>query len=126
MTPATLGPQDLQPTNRIFEEEVVGKGDFGALARVYTRQARILPPGAEMITGPENIRSFWKETAAALAVTSVKLTTVEVEMLGETAIEIGRADILTATGPMSVKYVVVWKREDEAWKWHIDIWNAVS
>ena len=30
MTPATI-PQGFRDTNRIFEEEVVGKGDFGAL-----------------------------------------------------------------------------------------------
>jgi hypothetical protein len=36
----------MAATNRIFEEEVVGRRDFGALDRVYTRDARILPPGA--------------------------------------------------------------------------------
>lgn len=119
--------QDLRETNRVFEEEVVARGNFGALDRVYTRQARILPPGAEMIAGREGIQAFWKEAAVALEVTAVQLRTVEAEFIGDTAIEVGRA--LIVRGPaaqMEVKYVVVWKREDGVWKWDIDIWNPVS
>lgn len=126
----TGNAQNLRETNRIFEEEVVGKGDFGALDRVYTRGARILPPGAEMISGLDQIRAFWKQAATAMGVTSLKLTTVDVEFLGETAVEIGRATISTSQsgvpGSAEVKYVVVWKREDGSWKWHTDIWNPVS
>jgi len=125
MTP-TAAP-DIRATNRIFEEEVVGKGDFGALSRVYTHDARILPPGTEMITGLEPIKAFWKGAAAALGVTGVKLTTVEMEFLSDTAVEIGRATLNPGqASAVDVKYVVVWKKEDGSWKWHIDIWNAVS
>jgi len=106
----------------------VGKGDFGALKNVYTGDARILPPGAEMITGRERIQAFWQETASALGVKWVKLQTIEAEVLGDTAIEIGRAELGTAhpASPMVLKYVVVWKCEGEAWKWHVDIWNPAS
>jgi hypothetical protein len=31
-----------------------------------------------------------------------------------------------AESSLDVKYVVVWKREDDLWKWHIDIWNPNS
>src|SRR5205085_151989 len=103
-----------------------GKGDFSALDRVYTEQARVLPPGAEMVSGRTQIQEFWKQAAAALGVKSVKLRTVEVEELGDTAIEIGRAELITADSTSAVKYVVVWKREGGTWKWHIDIWNPVS
>jgi ketosteroid isomerase-like protein len=118
---------DLQATNRVFEEEVVGKGNFGMLTQVYTRDARILPPGAPMMKGQEEIQAFWKNAAVALDVKSLKLETVEAEFLGDTAIEIGAATISTnAGGSMEVKYVVVWKKEDGGWKWHIDIWNPVQ
>jgi ketosteroid isomerase-like protein len=116
---------ELRETNRIFEEDVVGKGNFSALDQVYTATARILPPGAEMVTGMENIRAFWAQAAAALGVTSIQLKTVELELLGETAVEIGRALIETASGEVAMKYVVVWKREGGRWKWDIDIWNPV-
>jgi ketosteroid isomerase-like protein len=127
MDPATVR-DEMEKTNRIFEREVVGKGDFTALKNVYTKDARILPPGAEMVTGRKQIEAFWQQTAAAMGVESVKLQTVDAEILGDTAIEIGRAELGTThpASPTVVKYVVVWKREDNAWKWHVDIWNAIS
>jgi ketosteroid isomerase-like protein len=118
--------EQLKSTNRIFEEEVVGKGDFAALERVYTANARVLPPGSETVTGQTNIQAFWAQAAVAMGVTSLKLNTVEVEFLGDTAVEIGRANIATASGSVDVKYVVVWKQEGGSWKWDIDIWNPVS
>jgi ketosteroid isomerase-like protein len=125
---STTVRNEMEKTNRIFETEVVGKGDFTALKNVYTKDARILPPGAEMISGREQIQTFWQQAAAAMGVTSVKLRTVDAEILGDTAIEIGRAELGTThpTSPTVVKYVVIWKREDGAWKWHVDIWNAIS
>lgn len=125
MSPSQMA--DLRETNRVFEEEVIAKRDFSELSRVYTKDARIMPPGAEMITGIEGIKAFWQAAVAALGATAVELRSVEVEFLGDTAVEIGRATITGGQGSgMEVKYVVVWKNEDAAWKWHIDIWNAVS
>jgi ketosteroid isomerase-like protein len=119
--------RELHATNRIFEEEVVGKGDFAALDRVYTTTARILPPGSDVMAGIENIRSFWMKAAADLGVTAIQLRTAEVRFVDETAIEIGRATMATTTaGEMNVKYVVVWKFETGTWKWDIDIWNPVG
>jgi ketosteroid isomerase-like protein len=118
--------QELRATNRIFEEEVVANGDFAALERVYTTTARILPPGSEMVSGMDNIRAFWTQAAAAMGVTSIQLKTVDLEILGETAVEIGRALIGTTSGEAAVKYVVVWKHEAGSWKWDIDIWNPVA
>jgi ketosteroid isomerase-like protein len=79
-----------------------------------------------MVEGLEAIKAFWKQAAAALEVTSIQLRTVELEHLGDTAIEIGRATIATKSASLEVKYVVVWKQEGGSWKWHIDIWNPVS
>jgi hypothetical protein len=39
-------------TNDLFNAEVFGKRNFEALDDIYTENARILPPGAEMISGP--------------------------------------------------------------------------
>jgi hypothetical protein len=39
-------------------------------------------------------------------------------------VEIGRAELVLANGQaVPVKYVVHWKNEGGAWKWHTDIWN---
>lgn len=46
-------------TNDHFATEVVAKRNIAALDDVYTAGARILPPGAPMISGREPIKNFW-------------------------------------------------------------------
>ena len=123
----TVAP-DIQTTNRTFEG-LVARRDVEALDRVYTQNARILPPGAEMIAGRENIKNFWRSALDTMGVKAVKLQTVEFERLGDTGFEIGRATLEFAAAdvqPVDVKYVVLWKREDGEWKWHVDMWSPVS
>ncbi len=125
MSPSTI-LDAFRQTNRIFESEVVGARNIDALDRVYTRKARILPPGSEMVSGRDNIKRFWQNAIDTLGVKAVTLETVDVDDLGDTAVEIGRARLEFADGslaPAAVKYVVEWKREDGDWKWHVDIWN---
>ena len=38
-------------TNELFNTQVFGKRNFDALDKIYTVDARILPPGAPMISG---------------------------------------------------------------------------
>ena len=122
MSPALS--QDITRTNRVFEEEVATKRNIAALDDVYTANARILPPGAEMVSGRENIKNFWKGAIESMNVSAVKLETVDFQAAGDTGIEIGRATLMFSGAPdVTVKYVVVWKQEDGKWKWHIDIWN---
>jgi ketosteroid isomerase-like protein len=123
MSPALQ--HDIAKTNRTFEE-AVSSGDMSALDAVYTADARILPPATEMVSGRENIKQFWQAAITGLNVGSVKLETVEFNLVGDTGYEIGRATLnFAADGvpPMIAKYVVIWKQEDGVWKWHIDIWN---
>ncbi len=116
---------DMRRTNELFASEVAAKQNFDALDEVYTKHARILPPGAPMIAGRENIKAFWKQAVAAMGVTSAKLTVVEAEQAGDGVVEIGCADLGVAGGEsVTVKYVVHWKQEDGVWKWHTDIWNT--
>ena len=123
-----MANEEFRATNRVFEEEVVGRGDFSALERVYTRDARILPPGAPMVSGRAAIADFWRGAAAALGVEGIRLQTLSLDVLGDRAQEIGRAELTVAggQGPVALKYVVLWKREDGAWRWDVDIWNADS
>lgn len=87
----------MRRTNELFCAEVVGKRNFGALDRVYTAQARILPPGAPLVEGREAIKGFWKQAIEGMGVTAAKLAIVEAHAAGEGVVEIGRAE-LTAGG----------------------------
>jgi ketosteroid isomerase-like protein len=115
----------MAATNAVFTGEVVPTRDVSHLDRVYTRDARILPPGAPIIAGRDAIRSFWAAGIAAMDCTSATLETVHAEAAGDMVFEIGKAMLKLGSGQAAeVKYVVLWKQEDGAWKWHVDMWSA--
>ena len=111
--------------NRSFVE-AFDRGDFEGVAAVYTEDARIMPPGMPTVQGREAIGQFWAGGAEAFGFKSVSLTTLELDVQGGTAQELGQWEIFGADGPMDRgSYVVVWKQgPDGAWRWHWDIWNS--
>jgi ketosteroid isomerase-like protein len=114
----------MQETNERFCHEVIRDGRFDALHSIYTKGARVMPPGAPMVEGREAIEGFWKAAVAGLGVTGVKLTIVDTEMAGDTVVEIGEAELqMGKKGTASVKYIVHWKQENGHWRWDKDIWN---
>jgi ketosteroid isomerase-like protein len=115
---------EMQKVNGLFGETVVKGRNFAALDRIYTMEARILPPGADLIEGRENIKGFWQAAVAGMNVQDAKLVSVNAHLAGDSVIEVGRAQLFLPDGQSAeVKYVVEWKQEDGAWKWHTDIWN---
>jgi ketosteroid isomerase-like protein len=117
----------IDETNHRFEDGF-NHGDPASAARqFYTRDARILPPGAEIVQGRDRIAEFWAAAAAApqMGVRRVELSTLDLQPLGDWVYTIGRAMLTLAGGQRATpKYVVVWKQEDGAWRRHVDIWNT--
>lgn len=114
----------MQRTNALFSSSVVKNGEIDALDNIYTVDARILPPGANLIQGRAQIKAFWQQAIAGLGLKGAKLTTVDAQAAGDSVIEVGQATLTLDQGQMlTVKYVVHWKEEAGLWKWHIDIWN---
>jgi ketosteroid isomerase-like protein len=121
----------MADTNERFCAEVFGKRNFDALDDIYTSGARILPPGAPMISGRQGIKDFWSNLVQSANASSAVLESIDVMPAGEGAVEIGRAVLVVqpagqAASHLEVKYVVYWQQEDGRWKWHVDIWNANS
>jgi uncharacterized protein (TIGR02246 family) len=115
---------DIKACNKHFMD-AFGRGDAAGLANLYTVGGQLLPPNGEVVAGRDAIGSFWKG-AIASGLTGATLDTVEVENLGETAVEVGRYTLQAKGGHVADagKYVVVWKREGGGWKLHRDIWNT--
>jgi ketosteroid isomerase-like protein len=118
----------MAATNALFHREVFAKRNFAALDVIYTSGARILPPGAPMISGRDAIKKFWSDLITSANATSVALSSVDVIPAGDGVVEIGKATLTVEpegqpVAQMEAKYVVYWQQEDGRWKWHVDIWN---
>lgn len=100
------------------------QGDIAGFAQVYTEDAQILPPDMPMVEGRQGIQEFWTGGAQQMGIRDLRLTTEEVEVFGDQAYERGTSYFMTNDGPATGKYVVIWKRTPEGWKWHRDIWNS--
>lgn len=104
--------------------QAFNQGDVAGFARVYTEDARILPPDMEPVHGRAAIAEFWAGAAEQLKIRELRLVTDELEVVGARAVEEGRVELQTGQGLVRGKYIVVWRREpDGGWRWHRDIWN---
>jgi ketosteroid isomerase-like protein len=118
-------------TNDLFNTEVFGRRNFDALEDIYTADARILPPGAPMISGRQAIKEFWSSLIQSVNAKAAVLSSIEVIPAGDGVVELGLATLTIQpegqpTTDMEAKYVVYWRRENAVWKWHVDIWNQSS
>jgi uncharacterized protein (TIGR02246 family) len=115
---------DIEKLNARFAE-LFNKGDAAGVAAMYTEDAVVLPPGAGIVRGRNDIQAFWNKASETLG--DVNLTTVDVKPLGEMAArETGYFSLRTKTSPsqeVSGKYVVVWEKVATEWKLSADIWN---
>ena len=106
-------------------------GDYDKMVGVYTRDGKIMPPGAPIIEGHEAIRQRWV-LPEGVHVTRHKSTPVEVILTGDDkAYDAGYYEGTTRRADGSLvnwkgKYVIIWKKEDGQWKMLYDIWNRVE
>src|SRR5258706_11953470 len=108
----------IDETHRRFED-AFNRGDAaGAARQLYTRDARILPPGAAMVDGRDGIAEYWAGAAAApqMGVRRVELSTLELQPLGDGAYEIGRATLTLTSGQGGApRGVVGWGEGEAGW-----------
>jgi ketosteroid isomerase-like protein len=126
LDPTSACPEDVRAAveagNRAFVAALL-RGDARAVADLYTKEARVIAPGSDVVNGRPDIRLFWQKTIDA-GVKDLTLSTGTVESAGDLAYEDGTVKLVGGDGKLTVgRYVVVWKREDGAWKLHRDIWN---
>jgi ketosteroid isomerase-like protein len=114
----------IDAANKRFAD-AVSRGDAAALGTMYTDDAQVMPPNADIIQGPAAIQAMWK-SLMDVGLKGMDIDTLEVDDLGDTAIEVARFALY---GPDRQvldrgKYIVVWKRKGSEWKLHRDIFNS--
>lgn len=87
-----------------------------------------LPPDGPVVKGRDNIKQVWASAMTQMGLTDVRLDTLDLEITGDRAYEVGEATLRLEAPPGKtttavVKFVVVWKRVDGQWRLHRDIWN---
>jgi ketosteroid isomerase-like protein len=100
--------------------------DAPRLVDMYTRHAQVFPPNTPVVRGRGPLeslfRSFWSE-----GFTVMSLETIEVEGSDDIVYEVGAYKISgqRKQDPSDEgKYIVIWKKEDDVWKLHRDIFNT--
>ena len=116
--------EDIKSANQLFEKKFAS-GDASGMASLYTQNGMLLPPGAPVQQGREAIAGFWK-MAMDMGIKTAKLSTKQVDELGETAVEVGEYELAGQDGKSidRGKYIVVWKKEKGNWRLDKDIWNT--
>ena len=114
----------IAAVNRKFSD-AYSRGDAAGVAAFYTADGQLLPTNSEIIQGHEGIAGFW-QFVMGLGVKTVALDSSELDVQGETAVEIGQYTLGGADGTTidQGKYLVVWKNDGGSWKLHRDIWNT--
>ncbi len=106
-------------------EDAIAAGSAERFTAIYTSDAQLLPPNSPIVEGSEEILKFW-QIALKSGVTSAQLETLELTHDDKTAVEIGTYVMKLADGSLADegKYMIHWKVEDGAWKYHRDMWSS--
>jgi ketosteroid isomerase-like protein len=120
---------DILKKTEEFSNAYMNK-DYAKLASSYTLDAKILPPGADIITGREAIKKRWI-LPLGIQIRVHKITPTEINLLGNLAYDIGYYEGITIKKDASEvswkgKYLIVWKKEDGDWKIYADAWNRMD
>jgi uncharacterized protein (TIGR02246 family) len=116
--------QAIASANRNFVA-AFARRDARGMATLYTANGQLLPTNSDFVTGTQAIQAFW-QAVMGMGIKEATLETVELEVHGDTAHEVGRYTLLGDGGQVldQGKYIVIWKRDGDQWKLHRDIWNS--
>ena len=104
--------------------------DYENLADSYSLDAKILPPGADIITGRKAIKERWM-LPEGVRILHHKITPTEIKIIGKYAYDIGYYEGKTRQKDGTEvswkgKYLIVWRKDDKQWKIYADSWNRID
>ena len=120
-----LGDEDVAAAIQSANQKLMdcmNTGDEVCAAMQYTSNAVYMGPNSEPLIGRDAIRDNMVDDGTSV----VQLITDEIEVHGDTATELGTYVTESRDGQHldHGSYVVIWKRTNEGWKLHWDIFNT--
>ena len=104
-------------------KEAFNKRDAASLATLFTEDAKLMPVNVPVMTGRAGIQSYW-QAGFDQGLSRIEKTPIDVQVLGDTAIEISRFVVTIGEQKIKGKDMLVWKRSsDGQWRIAADIWN---
>ena len=119
---ANLGAQ-LEKVDRAWEK-AFNTGDAAALTALHTKDAKVMPPGADPAVGSKAIQALY--AADASGGVKMALTQSEAVGFGDYALETG-SFVATGTDGKHLDhgtFMTLLKKEGSGWKIHRDTWNS--
>jgi uncharacterized protein (TIGR02246 family) len=105
-------------------EKAYNAGDAAALTALYTKDAKVMPPGAEAASGTKAIQALFEADVAQKVKNT--LTQEDVVGFGDYALETGKYVATSADGKHldHGSFMTLLKKVDGGWKIHRDTWNS--
>ncbi len=121
----------IRQNTAAFSQDLVA-GNFEAVTQAYASDAKIFPPGLDILHKHEAIRKYWTPPADRESRTVHHLVTPqEIQVNGDFAYDWGYYEGRTRKGDGTEqdwrgKYVIVWKQvKPGVWKIYLDAWNRI-
>jgi uncharacterized protein (TIGR02246 family) len=105
-------------------EKANNAGDAAALTSLYTKDAKIMPPGADPVSGTKAIQAMFTADVAQGA--KMALTQKDVTGFGDYALETGSFVATSKDGKHldHGSFMTFLKKVDGSWKIYRDTWNS--
>lgn len=114
----------IASVNQVFMD-CIRTLDHDRFVDLYTDDAVLLPNNAPPLLGHQGARQFFSALLAK-GIAEVRLSTIEVGLIGSDAWERGSSEVINQSGEIIGRgnYIVIWKKTPSGWKLHRDIMNT--
>ena len=116
-------PAEIAKVDKAWEK-AYNAGDAAALTALYTKDAKIMPPGADAASGTKAIQALYAADVAQGA--KMALTQKDVTGFGDYALETGTFVATSKDGKHLDHglFMTFFKKVDGGWKIYRDTWNS--
>ncbi|MDE7547191.1 DUF4440 domain-containing protein [Acetobacter fabarum] len=106
----------------------LAKGDLKAISRLYTDDAKLLPPDEDAVSGRAAILAYFEKTLRPDIIGGAQFDHYEVYGGGEAAVSVSQIRMMNSKGQIVErgKQTIVLLKQRGEWKIHRDMWSDNS